>query len=141
MDQCRDRTTDLFWVQKWSEFKDVMKIIDIVSPNHEEAAAVLGTTMRDLVEKLGSEEGALEYLADEFVQASIGKDQQGCVAIRAGKRGSVVARISTPRWRVPAYWQIDHTGQEASHVKDVTGAGNAFCGGFCVSVCPFDLGP
>ena len=112
-----------------------MKVIDIVSPNHEEAAAVLGTSMAKLVEELGSEEEALGYLADQFIQAGVGKYRQGCVAIRAGKRGSVVARNGTPRWHIPAYWQSDKTSQDNNHVKDVTGAGNSFCGGFCVSTC------
>ncbi|KAH8550093.1 Ribokinase-like protein [Umbelopsis sp. PMI_123] len=113
--------------EKWNEFKDVMKMIDIVSPNHEEAAAVLGTSMDKLVAELGDPSSALAFLAEQFVQAGVGKHQQGCVAIRAGKRGAVVCRKDTPSWCVPAYWQPP----EQCRIKDVTGAGNAFCGGFC----------
>jgi sugar/nucleoside kinase (ribokinase family) len=105
-----------------------MKMIDIVSPNHEEAAAVLGTSMDKLVAELGDPSSALAFLAEQFVQAGVGKHQQGCVAIRAGKRGAVVCRKDTPSWCVPAYWQPP----EQCRIKDVTGAGNAFCGGFCV---------
>ncbi|CAM0141549.1 unnamed protein product [Umbelopsis sp. WA50703] len=114
--------------EKWEEFTRVMKSIDIVSPNHEEAAAVLGTTMVDLIDTLGSEHKALDHLADRFLQAGIGESNQGCIVIRAGKRGALVGRRDTSRWLVPAYWQ----SQLHSRVRDVTGAGNAFCGGFCV---------
>lgn len=110
-----------------------MKLIDIVSPNHEEAAAVLGTSMADLINTLGSESKALDYLADRFLQAGIGKSNKGCIAIRAGKRGALVARHDTPHWLIPAYWQ----SQDHSRVRDVTGAGNAFCGGFCVRAFSF----
>lgn len=107
----------------------MMKLIDIVSPNHEEAAAALGTTMAELIDTLGSEHKALDHLADRFLQAGIGESNKGCIAIRAGKRGALVGRHDTPHWLIPAYWQ----SQEHSRVRDVTGAGNAFCGGFCVS--------
>jgi sugar/nucleoside kinase (ribokinase family) len=106
-----------------------MKMVDIVSPNHEEAAAVLGTSMDKLEAELGSASSALAYLAEQFVQAGVGKYEQGCVAIRAGKRGAVVRRKDTPSWCVPAYWQAP---PDLHRIKDVTGAGNAFCGGFCV---------
>ncbi|CAO3669855.1 unnamed protein product [Umbelopsis ramanniana] len=114
--------------EKWDEFKEVMKMVDIVSPNHEEAAAVLGTSMDKLEAELGNASSALAYLAEQFVQAGVGKQQQGCVAIRAGKRGAVVRRKDTPSWCVPAYWQAP---PDLHRIKDVTGAGNAFCGGFC----------
>lgn len=104
-------------------------MVDIVSPNHEEAAAVLGTSMEKLEAELGDASSALAYLAEQFVQAGVGKQQQGCVAIRAGKRGAVVRRKDTPSWCVPAYWQAP---PDFHRIKDVTGAGNAFCGGFCV---------
>jgi sugar/nucleoside kinase (ribokinase family) len=48
------------------------------------------------------------------------------VALRMGARGSLVATADGARYRVPAV---------PATIVDVTGAGNAYCGGFLVGLC------
>jgi ribokinase len=57
--------------------------------------------------------------AEQFAEAG-----PRCVVIKAGSKGSLILDCASKRrWRVPAY-PVD--------VVDVTGAGDAFCGGFMV---------
>jgi ribokinase len=58
----------------------------------------------------------------------------GCVVLKLGSRGQYVYETATRRkWRVPAY---------PARVVDVTGAGDAYCGGFLVGLaetgCPLE---
>ena len=90
------------------------KLVDILTPNHEEAAALLGNPTLD--------PGAC---AQKLYNA-IGNNTN--VVIRSGKRGAVVAtHNNTTEW-VSAYWKEN----DSDKVRDVTGAGNAFCGGLCI---------
>ena len=52
------------------------------------------------------------------------------MVIRGSKYGALVIQVDTRanHW-VPAYWNWQSASDQA-HVVDVTGAGNAFCGGF-----------
>ncbi|KAI8079769.1 Ribokinase-like protein [Halteromyces radiatus] len=95
------------------------QLVDIISPNHEEAAAFLNLTTQyddtiSLVEACG------QRFAKDFPHATI--------VIRAGKHGAAVlnsskSSSSSMTW-VPPYWT------SSEHIVDVVGAGNAFCGGF-----------
>lgn len=49
-----------------------------------------------------------------------------CVAIRMGANGSLVRAAGEPGWRIPAV--------PPAALVDVTGAGNAYCGGFLVGL-------
>ncbi len=60
-------------------------------------------------------------LADAF--AEMGPEM---VVLKLGAAGQILFdRVSNVRWRIPAY---------PARVRDVTGAGDAFCGGFLVGL-------
>ncbi|KAI8147514.1 Ribokinase-like protein [Fennellomyces sp. T-0311] len=84
--------------------------VGVLTPNEEEAAALLGQPGLDA-------EASAHKLFDACHTA---------IVIRAGKRGAVVVTEKETQW-VKAYWNEDK-----EKVRDVTGAGNAFCGGMCV---------
>ncbi|CAG8531413.1 14045_t:CDS:2 [Dentiscutata heterogama] len=98
---------------------EAMKMVDVVSPNHEEAAALL--------------EEMLIYMADKFLKHQIGPHGNGSVVIRASYKGCLVA-TKEKKEIIPAYWTALKDGNRNPHVVDVTGAGNAFCGGFMVGL-------
>ncbi|KAI9492466.1 Ribokinase-like protein [Zychaea mexicana] len=87
------------------------KLVDVLTPNHEEAAAMLGNSTLDP-----------ETCAQRLYYAT-----QTNIVIRAGKQGAVVVTDNVLEW-VPAYWKE----QDSDKIQDVTGAGNAFCGGMCI---------
>ncbi|CAB4412759.1 unnamed protein product [Rhizophagus irregularis] len=109
---------------------EAMKMVNVLSPNHEEAAALLGLISGEdeEVDRFLSEE-MLMYMADKFLSYQIGPQGNGCVIIRASYKGCLVA-TKEKKEIIPAYWTISRDGIKNPHVIDVTGAGNAFCGGF-----------
>ncbi|OBZ90669.1 Uncharacterized protein C16C9.01c [Choanephora cucurbitarum] len=100
---------------------EAAKQIDIISPNHEELANMLGFDFHELLaQKRHDVKHTTEHLAQEFIS------KVSCtLVVRVGKYGALVMQ-ETPSW-VPAYWNWK---EESQHVVDVTGAGNTFCGGF-----------
>ncbi|CAI2165192.1 13721_t:CDS:2 [Funneliformis geosporum] len=111
-------------------FVEAMKMVDVISPNHEEAAALLGLINEEdeEVDRFLSED-LLMYMADRFLSYQIGPNGNGCVVIRASYKGCLVA-TKEKKEIIPAYWTTLRDGTKDHHVIDVTGAGNAFCGGF-----------
>ncbi|CAG8461554.1 13766_t:CDS:2 [Funneliformis caledonium] len=109
---------------------EAMKMVDVLSPNHEEAAALLGLISEEdeEVDRFLSED-MLTYMADRFLSYQIGPHGNGCVVIRASYKGCLVA-TKEKKEIIPAYWTTLRDGTKDHHVIDVTGAGNAFCGGF-----------
>lgn len=84
-------------------------LVDVFSPNLEEASRLCGTSDVTMI---------LDTLAAAGAPL---------VVVRMGKEGSVVRSAADARaWRIPAV---------PAHVVDVTGAGNAYCGGFLVGLC------
>ncbi|KAJ3077952.1 hypothetical protein HDU99_000859, partial [Rhizoclosmatium hyalinum] len=103
------------------EFLDALPYADIVSPNHEELAALYGmeTNVVDL------------HALQERSIPLVSKTNNGAFVIRAGARGCIVLRQGeTKGVMVPAYW----SAEKSDNVVDVTGAGNAFLGGFMVGL-------
>lgn len=90
------------------EFGQLFRRFDLVSPDLEQAESMTGRT--DPVEM------AKELLA---WGAPI-------VAIRMGAEGSIVCAASGECWQLPAV--------SPAQLIDVTGAGNAYCGGFIVEL-------
>jgi len=109
---------------------EAMKMVNVLSPNHEEAAALLGLISGEdeEVDRFLSED-MLMYMADKFLSYQIGPQGNGCVIIRASYKGCLVA-TKEKKEIIPAYWTLSRDGIKNPHVIDVTGAGNAFCGGF-----------
>ncbi|KAJ3067600.1 hypothetical protein HDU98_009196 [Podochytrium sp. JEL0797] len=101
----------------YPEFLSALEFADVVSPNHEELAALLGISGTDIN-------------LDELVTQTKPLAAKAAFVIRCGARGCIVLAKSehlTPV-SVPAYWT------DASRVVDVTGAGNSFLGGLMVGL-------
>ncbi|CAG8478987.1 11768_t:CDS:2 [Diversispora eburnea] len=107
---------------------EAMKMVDVLSPNHEEAAALLGLITDEEDERFLTDE-MLILMADKFLAYPIGPQGNGSVIIRASYKGCIVA-TKEKKEIIPAYWTKLKDGSRNPHVVDVTGAGNAFCGGF-----------
>ncbi len=117
--------TRIFWEPTFSQIgagldalRPCCPRVDVFSPNHEEAARLCSTSDVSAI---------LDTLTDAGAPL---------VVLRMGKDGSVVRRAAGGRtWRIPAV---------PARVVDVTGAGNAYCGGFLVGLCetgdPFEAG-
>jgi sugar/nucleoside kinase (ribokinase family) len=93
--------------ESWPLFAEVAPLLDVVSPNLEQARRLTG-------------------LDDpRRVLAALQATGPRLVALRMGEAGSLVAGPAVAPVRVPAV-TVD--------VVDVTGAGNAYCGGFLVGL-------
>ncbi|KAF4620006.1 hypothetical protein D9613_005580 [Agrocybe pediades] len=103
--------------------KKVLPLISILSPNAEEALSLLSMP-------LPPSKNSIESAADEFLQFSIGEEATGWVIIRSGALGSYVKSRTTKGTWVDAYWRPE----DSDKVVDVTGAGNAFLGGFAAGL-------
>lgn len=102
-----------------------LKHIDIISPNHEELAALFATT--PYAAKSGLGRAAIEQQSSQLLARGLGPTNSGAVVVRAGKEGCFVASLDKRKW-LPAFHQ------EASRVIDPTGGGNGFLGGFAVGL-------
>ncbi|KAJ7699867.1 Ribokinase-like protein [Mycena rosella] len=101
----------------------VLPLIQILSPNAEEALSLLSVPLPP-TEKL------IEKAALKFLELGVGPDGKGCVIIRSGSMGACVAtKDRAPRW-VPAFW----TSKDEDKIIDVTGAGNSFLGGLAAGL-------
>ncbi|MBI5879061.1 MAG: hypothetical protein HZB53_15545 [Chloroflexi bacterium] len=115
----------IFWEPTFSQvdaglaaLRPLCPQVDVFSPNFEEAARLCGTSDLDAI------------------VATLAGTGAPLLALRMGKAGSLVHRHADGRtWRIPA---------APAQVVDVTGAGNAYCGGFVVGLCetgdPFEAG-
>ncbi|CAG8601491.1 16438_t:CDS:1, partial [Cetraspora pellucida] len=124
------------YVQSWIE---AMQLVDIISPNHEEIAAVLGLISEDYKKNdhfMTSE--MLGYMADKLLEHQIGLHGKGCVIIRASRKGCLVA-TKERKEIIPAYWEPLEDGNDNPSLIDVTGAGNSFCGGLMVGLLKSNL--
>ncbi|KAI9318509.1 Ribokinase-like protein [Dichotomocladium elegans] len=121
--------------EEYPKVREAAKYVDVVTPNHEEAAALLGggggggggLGLPDC--DGASVETCCSRLFNDLY-GDKGTKEGAALIVRAGKLGAVVCTSThpNPRW-VPAYWARD-----PARVVDVTGAGNAFCGGLCVGL-------
>ncbi|KAF0442741.1 Ribokinase-like protein [Gigaspora margarita] len=77
------------YMQSWIE---AMKMVDIILPNHEEIAELLGLISKDYKknENLLTNE-ILIHMADKLLEHQIGLNGNGCVIIRASREGCLVA--------------------------------------------------
>ena len=117
-----------------------------MTPNHEEAAALLNIQQPgDTTQSI--EKYSQKLFEDLFIRNPYSKTGNNVITtatttpqsliVRAGKRGAVVYSTdhTTPRW-VPAYLSKD-----PQRVRDVTGAGNTFCGGLCIGLEECNMDP
>lgn len=101
-------------------FQDACKLVDVFSPNHLEIAALFSDQMQD-----GEEIEEIERVGQNLVDAGIGPGGEGAVVIRAGENGAIAMSCGKATTRLPAFYRKD-----SPSVVDVTGAGNAFLGGY-----------
>ncbi|ODN92057.1 pfkB family carbohydrate kinase superfamily protein [Cryptococcus wingfieldii CBS 7118] len=107
------------WLEK------ILPHIHVLSPNHEElfsfydipTMSVQSPSLRPTVERL------VTFLIHDI---GIGADGEGIIVIRCGSLGSCVGTKQGGLKWCPAYWDRENS----KRVKDVTGAGNSFLGGY-----------
>jgi sugar/nucleoside kinase (ribokinase family) len=101
-------------------FELVAQRVDILSPNYQELFGLYGLAMDTPIR--GAVEQAVKHL---LLNVGVGPGGDGIVLIRCGSRGACIGtRAGGLRW-TPAYH-----GRDSLRVKDMTGASNAFLGGF-----------
>lgn len=99
-----------------------LKHVNVVSPNHDELASMVGFQHGDQVNQK-----AVEEHAQLFLDQGIGREGNGAIVVRCGAVGCFVLSRTTRRW-LPAC----HT--DPRKVIDPTGGGNAFLGGLAVGL-------
>ncbi|KAF2017605.1 pfkB family kinase [Aaosphaeria arxii CBS 175.79] len=101
-------------------FHKACRLVDVFSPNHIELTALVwGKTMI----KFDAEE--VESCAGILFNNCFSPNQQGTLIIRAGEHGSLtVSSIMQNEWH-PSYY-----ASGSDRVKDPTGGGNTFLGGY-----------
>ena len=93
--------------ENWAAYQDIAKLTDAVSPNLEEARILTGKTEpMDLIHCL--------------------TESAPLVALRMGAQGSLVAQKGGPVYQVSTV--------RVPKIVDLTGAGNAYCGGLVVGL-------
>lgn len=104
--------------------------MDIITPNHEELASMQGLKFSDVLAQHNNDfKQTVEYCGRKLLEGGLSTCKT--LVVRASKYGAMVISSNDPstvHW-IPAYWDWKTDGE---HVIDVTGAGNAFCGGFLV---------
>ncbi|KAI0842961.1 Ribokinase-like protein [Hypoxylon sp. FL0890] len=100
-------------------------LVDVFSPNHLELGSLVDGKPTKNPEFSKS---AIELSARKFLDFAVGHKKQGLVVIRCGEHGVLTMSNLGAEW-VPPYYD-----QPCSKVIDPTGAGNAFLGGFTVSL-------
>lgn len=96
--------------------------VEILSPNHEELLSFYGVALPDTLEETCA---AVEVAIRHLLAIGVGANGEGIVVVRCGAIGACVGTRAGGLVWTPAYWAND-----SDRVRDVTGAGNAFIGGF-----------
>lgn len=121
----------------------VMQRIDVISPNHEEAASFLSVSLQDILSP-ASVLSTAHICATLARRLAVGLAERcppslrPLVCIRAGKYGSAVlvpssAAVEGSKDQM-GWAEAYHTESDSHRVLDVTGAGNAWLGGFVASL-------
>ena len=110
--------------QELSAFYQALGYVDVFSPNEHELGLLFSGLDDDKA-------WSVEQCCRELLHFGFG-NRTGTVVVRLGADGCVVA--SEKRlFKIPAYHipPIDNNSASDFRVKDVTGGGNTFLGGFC----------
>ena len=117
---------DLCTPEELENCREALKMVDYVSPNHEEMAGFYGASGNhgEHVDRALIEQCAVAWLPNCKDGAKL-----KAVVVRAGKDGCLVANREgmTTRW-IPVYHQ------NSDKVIDPTGGGNAFLGGLAIGL-------
>ena len=101
-----------------------LEYVDVVSPNHQELAALFVRVEKDEASNEWAER--MKEQCDELLGKGFG-DKGGVVVVRCGEYGCYIASRDGSK-SLPAY----HSS--STKVIDPTGAGNAFLGGFGIGL-------
>ncbi|KAL7312150.1 hypothetical protein PS15m_007949 [Mucor circinelloides] len=108
---------------------EAIERVDIITPNHEELADMLGLKFDTLLSShKNSIKDVVEYCGNQFMERV--EKEKLVLVVRCSKYGAMTLTADnrkTAQW-TPAFWNWKTDGE---HVVDVTGAGNSFCGGYC----------
>jgi sugar/nucleoside kinase (ribokinase family) len=105
--------------------------IDVLSPNHEEAAGFLSVAKSDIDGMEARSSIRTLLLNVLYSKALLAKvEKLPVICIRSGALGALVSCNREEAIWVDAY----HEKQEADRVVDVTGGGNSWLGGFAASL-------
>jgi sugar/nucleoside kinase (ribokinase family) len=113
---------DLCTPEERSKIMTAASLVDVISPNNQELAAIFTETGQ--VEATYHEE---EY-SKAILASGIGKDGHGSIIVRCGSQGCYAASRTKSQW-----FQAYHK-QGGAKVKDPTGGGNTFLGGLAVAL-------
>ncbi|SJX63527.1 related to MAK32 protein [Sporisorium reilianum f. sp. reilianum] len=138
----------------FANLQDCLRVLPrlaVFSPNHEEAAELLGLRddWEDVLKQAAGEKSTSSDDIVNFITTKLAGgfaahlqqqhiDEPGpIICIRSGAWGSVVGRADVgfhhvPAWHTPSESSSDSSDLDtsSSRIKDVTGAGNSFLGGF-----------
>lgn len=105
-----------------------MARVDILSPNHDEAASFLDVQLPKRDPDRSKQRSAIEGVARRLHQEIDRRHRHKVpvICIRSGTLGALTCMPQGPSRWTEAY----HLPAEAARVVDVTGAGNAWLGGF-----------
>ncbi|KAK3670822.1 hypothetical protein LTR78_009266 [Recurvomyces mirabilis] len=114
---------DLCTPEEFNNTLEALEYVDVISPNHEELAALFGYKHPTT----GVDKAAVQEHAEYLLAYRIGPEGKGAVVIRAGKEGCFILSKQAEQW-LPAYHQ------SSSQVIDPTGGGNGFLGGLAIGL-------
>ncbi|KAI4238347.1 MAG: hypothetical protein LQ349_001155 [Xanthoria aureola] len=127
---------------------DVLRLVDVFSPNLEEFGSLLGLSI-DLDQPSGWPE--LRKRCEELIEPTHSPCKATAV-IRLGEKGCYIAQPGRQYFRLPAYYEqqgprttidsragdergpADQSQGSIGRVVDPTGGGNAFLGGFAIGL-------
>nr|OQO25739.1 hypothetical protein B0A51_10203 [Rachicladosporium sp. CCFEE 5018] len=108
-----------------------LKWVDVISPNHEELAALF-----DFRHGNSFDSCAVVAQASRLLEHGIGIERKGAIVVRCGKEGCyVVERSSSAKGRSSSFFPAFFL--DSSRVIDPTGCGNGFLGGFAMGLVKF----
>ncbi|KAF2096536.1 pfkB family kinase [Rhizodiscina lignyota] len=100
------------------------ELVDVFSPNHLQLAAFFSSGC----DSHAFSQDRIQEQTLTFLNTRRQAEWHGCVAVRAGEHGCFIASNGSFRWLPPFYGPKE----DLAKVKDPTGAGNAFLGGFSI---------
>jgi sugar/nucleoside kinase (ribokinase family) len=134
---------------QWNDFVEALKLVHVVSPNHEECLSLVSEHIPkdlDMNESSSNTSSSIrtkdiKVLLDCIAETARSVGASPGIIIRAAERGCLVATSdytlgdkSAKAILLPAYWAVVTTSNGESPIKDVTGAGNSFMGGLLVGL-------
>ncbi|KAK4687000.1 hypothetical protein P7C73_g3117, partial [Tremellales sp. Uapishka_1] len=106
----------------------ILPALTVLSPNHEELFSMYSLPRLAIMDP--QTQPAIERLMRHLLDVGIGPNGDGIIVVRCGRLGACVGtRRGGLRW-IPAFFE----GDDELRVRDVTGAGNAFLGGYAAGL-------